>query len=476
MLLLLVVLLSVFVVIVSLWGWNISRLVCHPFLALRRSGVASRVLVVDAIFVSLLIVNSSCGAAVNRSEENAAMHGAAASVFTYPSSPPDMVTTHARDLLQGNAQGAAIAQTPATIDFERFDIDPRRYGTDYGAWGNVVLGPDGKYYFGFGDHSTAQGGQDGSLLCSYDPVTRTHSILLFSKDLFGPGGEGKWHGRPDIDPRTGDMYLIGFYQGHIVSYNIYSRRASDLGAPVPGSGWAEHTWDWQRNRLYGVGDGKGSVLVYDTKNKKVIHQGQPVDARTGAPFYWNDRARLLDRETGNLYGTDADNHLTKYDAATNTFTIMRSRLPSRLRAWTNQKEADGSFWIFDDQGDIYKFYPEQDRVEYKGKNWGTHGWYTAFLERSTDGRFLYYSLSNPTSNEGQPILQYDTRTNQRKVIAFLANYYAHTYHYQPIKIYGGALSRDNSSFFVVSDGNIVNGPRIPALFNIHIPVSERGSN
>jgi hypothetical protein len=62
------------------------------------------------------------------------------------------------------------------------------------------------------------------------------------------------------------------------------------------------------------------------------------------------------------------------------------------------------------------------------------------------------------------------------VIAFLASYYASAYHYQPIKIYGGALSEDNSSFFVISSGRIVNGPRIPALFYIHIPVSERGVN
>ena len=87
MLLLFVVLLSVFVVIVGLWGWNVSRLIYHPFLALRRSRMTARALLVDAIFVSLLIVNSSCGAAANRSEDNATPHGTTtARVFTYPSS------------------------------------------------------------------------------------------------------------------------------------------------------------------------------------------------------------------------------------------------------------------------------------------------------------------------------------------------------------------------------------------------------
>lgn len=393
--------------------------------------------------------------------------------FTYPPTNSKMVTNNSREFLQGNAQGAKVAQTPPTIDFGLVDINAQRYGTEYGAWGNVVYGPDGKYYFGFGDHSSSQGGQDGSLLVSYDPKTKKHEILLFSKDLFGPKGEGKWHGRPDIDPSSGDMYLIGFYHGHVVHYNIYTKQVKDLGAPVPDSGWPEYTWDWQRQRLYGVGDGRGSILVYDTQSKRVIHQGQPVDALTGKPFEWDSRARLLDRETGNLYGTDSSNHLVKYDPATNKFVILKSMLPSRLRAWTNQKDLDGAFWIFDDQGDVYKFYPKQDQVEYKRKNWGSKGWYTAFLERSPDGHYLYYSLSSHASSQGEPIIQYNTRTNQIKVIAFLANYYASVHHYQTTKIYGGALSPDGSSLFVVSNGNIVNGPRIPSMFDIHIPASER---
>jgi hypothetical protein len=397
--------------------------------------------------------------------------------YTYPSLHTQITTAHTTDFLQGDPRGASIARTTPIIDFERIDIDPRRYGTEYGAWGNVVRGPEGHYYFGFGNHGSEVGGEDGSLLASYNPQQQKSELLLFSKDIFGPQGEGKWHGRPDINPKTGEMYLIGFYRGHIVSYNIYQRKAADLGAPVAGSGWPEHIWDWQRGRLYGVGNGKGDILVYDTNQKKLIHQGHPLDSRTGQPFCWDSRSRLLDRQTGNLYGSASDNHLAQYNPTTNTFTRLNSTLPSRLRAWTAQKDPDGAFWIFDDQGDIYKFYPEQDRIAYQGKNWGTTGWYTTFLERSPDGRYLYYSLSSAPSfhaeSQGSPVIQYDTRTNQRKVIAFLANYYARTQHYQLSKIDGGALSADGSSLLLVGNGNIIGGPRLPALFDIHIPASER---
>ena len=398
--------------------------------------------------------------------------------FTYPPENSPVDTDSDPALLAGDPRGASAASTPPKIDFSVFDIDPQRFSTDYGAWGNVVRGPNGVYYFGFGDHTTYDdAGHDGAILGSYDPSTKKHEILLYSKDLFGPQGEGKFHGRPTINPATGDMYLVGFYNGHVVHYNIYSRQVADLGAPVPGVGWPEHVWDWQRNRLYGVGGGKGDVLVYDTEHNTVIESGPPIDSVTGKQFQWNSRARLLDTETGDLYGSDQSNHLTKYDAGTRKFTVMQSTLPSPLRAWTNEKERAGFFWIFDSKGSVYQFYPDRDVLIDQGKNWGPDGWYVTSIERNADGHYLYYSLaqiaSESPASQGQPVVQYDTRTNRIKVLAFLSPYYALTHLYQTSKIYGVALSADGNSLFALSNGGLSAGTRLPALFYIHIPASER---
>ena len=315
----------------------------------------------------------------------------------------------------------------------------------------------------------------------YDPATKQPEILLFSKDLLGAGGEGKWHSRTDINPANGDMYFIGFYGGNLISYNIYSHVTKNLGKPS-GEGWEEGTWDYQRNRYYGVGNGNGTtnhgggkVLVYDTLHHKTISDGFPIDSATGKTFNWATRARLLDRTTGMLYGSDQATHrLAKYDPATNTFSLMKSTISAVLRAWTNQKEADGSFWIFDDSGKVYKFYPEQDKVQYLGKNWG-NGVYTASIERSSDGKYLYYSVADnaPFLSAGGPIIQYNTRTNRKKAIAFLVPFYKNTYHYQMTKIYGEALTPDNGTLFAVSNGNFVNGARYPSVLTISIPASER---
>jgi hypothetical protein len=317
---------------------------------------------------------------------------------------------------------------------------------------------------------------------NYDPQTKQPAILLFSKDLLGAGGEGKWHCRMDINPVNGDMYFIGFYNGNLISYNIYSHIAKNIGKPSPGDGWEEGTWDYQRNLYYGVGNGNsatnsggGKVLVYDTLHHKTIFSGFPVDKATGKTFLWSTRARLLDRTTGILYGTDQATHrLAQYDPATNTFSLMKSTLASDLRAWTNQKDADGSFWIFDTKGDVYKFYPEQDKVQYLGKNWG-NGVYTASIARSSDGKYLYYSIADnaPFAATGGPIIQYNTRTHQKKAIAFLASFYKTFHQYQLTKIYGVALSPDSGTLFAVGNGNFVNGARYPSVLTISIPASER---
>src|SRR5260370_30286221 len=140
--------------------------------------------------------------------------------YTYPPLNTKIYTDTSPVFLQGNAMGGLIAQTPPTIDFGSAVIDAQKYSTDYGDWGNAVLGPDGKYYFGLGDHSSSTGGFNGALLMDYDPVKKQPEILLFSKDILGAGGEGKWHCRMDINPANGDMYFIGFYNGNLIYYNI----------------------------------------------------------------------------------------------------------------------------------------------------------------------------------------------------------------------------------------------------------------
>lgn len=365
-----------------------------------------------------------------------------------------MVTDNSTAFLQGDPADATIASAAPTIDFGIVDLGSAQKRFTH--WCNVVLGPDGRYYFAVGDHDP----EGVVMLISYDPVTKTDNICIDSRNIGIV--DCKWHGRPVINPNNGDMYLIGFCNGDIVYYNIYSKQIEHLGQPVPGRGFEEHIWDWQRNLLYGIG--VGDILVYDTKNRTVVFHGNPVDSQTGAEYNWEYRSRLLDRETGFLYGTDwTDNTILRYDPSSNSFRAMKSFLEHSLRACSNMKEDDSSFWIFDRGGNVFKFFPDEDKLEPHGENWDL-GAYATFIERSPGGRYLYYCAFGD-----MPVVQYDTQTDEKKVIAFFKEYYSDKYNLTPYQCYGGALSQDGGSLFLVC--NITDGN--PGMFHIHIPESER---
>ena len=55
------------------------------------------------------------------------------------------------------------------------------------------------------------------------------------------------------------------------------------------------------------------------------------------------------------------------------------------------------------------------------------------------------------------------------MVAFLETYYSEKYNFVPFQVYGGALSQDGSSLFLISNSTSGN----PGMFHIHISESER---
>lgn len=329
----------------------------------------------------------------------------------------------------------------------------------YTHWNNVVLGPDGNYYFAIGDHF------ERVLLISYDPETRKEKICLDSRNISGLK-DGKWHGRPDINPENGDMYLVGFDNGDLVYYNIYSGNYENIGQPLPGTGFQEHIWDWERERLYGIGI-RGELLVYDTKNRKLLFSEVPSGA-----MELDARSRVLDRETGKLYSSDGEwGDIYEYDPATNSVSRLLSTIGSAIRASTYSKDETGAFWVLGRNGDIYKFWPEQDKVEYQGTNYEDGGEYCSFIERSPGGRYLYYH----TAQQTRGLAQYDTQTGSIKILAALDNLSYNGIEYALAGSYGGALSADGSVIFLACNG-VWGAYERPGMIYVSIPESERAGD
>lgn len=363
-------------------------------------------------------------------------------------------TDSTSSLLAGNSEGEAISEIPPKIDFGIMEVE--NYGDGlFDHWGNITLGPDHKYYYAISNH------MDVCLLRCYDPNTRIEETLLNSEDILS-GDEMKWHGRLDINPKNGDMFIVGFELGEVVKYNIYTEQATSYGYPTPGIGYNEHIWDWERELLYGVSN-VGEILVYDTKNKNIIHSGLPKDSVSKAEINWFHRARMLDRETGYFYGSDNEGQLMRYNPTSNSFKTMQSKLDQNLRAWTNERDSSSLFWLFDNAGGVYTFCPEEDMVKKKGSAFGSMAYITA-IEMDPEKKYLYYSLARSFGD--LPVVRYNIKKNTKEIIAFLSPYYENAHDFSARMVYGCALSRNGSSLFVISTS--YNHPG-PGIFNIFIP-------
>jgi hypothetical protein len=199
---------------------------------------------------------------------------------------------------------------------------------------------------------------------------------------------------------------------------------------------------------------------------------------------WFRRSLLLDRSTGILYGNESvpPFQFVKYDPKTQRFSLMKSRLERPLISWTKEKSQDGIFWIFDDRGNFYKFYPDVDRTELIGKNWRS-GEDIENLRLSPGGRYVYYISASEGSgaSNGLPVIQYDTRSGRTKVLAFLFDYYFEKYGYGTLCTYGFTLSTDGSSLVAHVNGTFAPSRQQvrygrPSIFEIHIPASERADD
>lgn len=419
-----------------------------------------------------------------------------------------------------------VAKAVPTVDFatvqglEPWEVPPPSERTGmpgWAGWGDVTKGPDNCFYFSIGNHTYI--GAKGYLI-KYDPATKTQSAVFNTQDVikWGPDefGDSKMHGHLDVGP-DGQMWILTFfgpyytkkyrdrenYRGsYLLHYNVFSGKVENLGIPMDGVTWPYHAYDWERGILFGVSHVEGYVLVYDTKARKIVFAGAPPNG-----LHWNYRSLLLDRNTGKFYSADVqgnredvDDELDRgpeargsyrmfsYTRKNNRFDVLKCEMPrnpvtgrrANLRAATDARDPSGAYWACDSKGTLFKFYPDQDKIELKGVNWGKSGMYMANMSLSPKGRYFYYLLHGNMQayRYGMPVVQYDIRTDRKKVIAFLNDFYLEKYGYSPAGVYGLELDAKGESLFFYANGQFTTKERgsgygRPAMYHVHIPASER---
>lgn len=396
--------------------------------------------------------------------------------------PPESVREFA-----GN--GYTVADIPPKVEFGIVPSEPRFFpqpdeGKRTGLWSNWSQAnyyePTGKFYSAVGDHI----GYNAHLyMLEYDPATLTtrclpeiNRLLGRTKDEFG---DGKIHGWLDFydgpnlwfctywckypEPEEED-FATGYDGGHIMSLNVVTGDIVDYGVPLVRASWPYHRVDTRRGILYAVGM-FGEFLAWDIKEQKTLWAGYLPEG-----MVWWVRAYIIDEETGmvftsNQYKPDAEKHLLKYDPYKNRVSKLDAHMPpnavtgsyDHLRANTKDRGPDGLFHGCTYSGELFSFDPATETIEDKGINWPGEQRYAASMERSPGGRYIYYSPGAHGKGfmDGTPVVQYDTTTGQKRVLAFLYPYYREKYGYTAGGTFAVKLDDKGERLFILWNGAFI---------------------
>ena len=429
-----------------------------------------------------------------------------------------------------------IAKEAPEIEFAVVPVEPLWLGAspvkpgegesptanDPGPWSNwsqaAFDSRTGKFYSSVGDHAKYDA---HILLVEYDPATKTvkclpevNKVLGRTKQQFA---EGKIHGwldfykSKDIDtehlwfctywakytePAERD-YATGYDGGHIMSYDVLTGDIVDYGVPLKRASWPYHRVDTKRGIMYAVGM-FCEFLAWDINQQKVLWAGYLPDG-----MKWNNRAIMIDEETGMVYTSnhdteaDPERHMLVYNPAKNRIEKLECHMPqtqvtsqrggkgdySPMRAQTRRRGPDGLFWAVTSAGQMFTFDPESNTITDKGINWPGEQRYTTSMDRSPGGRYLYYlpGAHGHGFSDGGPIIQYDTQTGVKKVLAFTFPYYFDKYGYTPGGTFSIKLDDAGEKLFILWNGAFVDheegheGDTFGqcSVMVVNIPASER---
>lgn len=408
----------------------------------------------------------------------------------------------------------SIAKTPPTVEFAIVPVKPKFF-TDRGTWSNWSQGTydsrTGKFYSSAGDH----GAYDAHLyLVEYDPQAKkvrclpeVNKLLGRTKDQFA---EGKIHGWLDFykskdlqsphiwfctywaeypEPSE-EEYATGYDGGHIMSCDPLTGDFVDYGVPMVRASWPYHRIDTKRGIMYGVGM-FSEFLAWDVNTQQTKWAGYLPDS-----LKWWVRAILLDDETGmvftsNYFAADSQKHIIKYNPYKNRFSKLEAHVPrnsktgtyDHIRSHTHTRGPDGLYYAVTISGELFTFNPQTETVDDKGLNWPGEQRYTTSMDRSPKGRYLYYlpGAHGRGYKDGSPLMQYDTRTGTKKVLAFMFPYYYDKYGYVAGGTFSIKLDDKGERLFIVWNGAFVdvNAEKNADVFGhcsvmvVNIPASER---
>jgi hypothetical protein len=402
----------------------------------------------------------------------------------------ELVTVQSPELLRAPGPllpGTAVAKTPPRVDvlyYPRQDYP----GKPWSNWGDSLFA-GGKFYSAIGDHLAPNG---NAYVYEYDPQTQKLRCVVSLQDILkipqGHYAPGKIHSRLDLGSDgwlyfsthrgstrvTSDQY---HYQGDWILRYHPQQEVTEIVCQAPAGKQCIPTSVLDPERLIFYGgtapatgeEGPNTFFAYDVKNRKLLHASKP-----GAYRYF-----IFARSTGRVYYTPSDDEpLRRFDPAVGKPELTETVIG--LRAAT-QETPQGIVYTVSRDGVLYAFDVKTEKARELGSALvGTQGYITT-LDADPTGRYLYYApgAHGGAYRDGTPVVQYDTKTGQRKVIAFLHPVLQKETGWAPIGTYGLAVDDTGSRIYVAWNGNRGGERRgrldfdTCAMTVIHVPESER---
>ena len=419
-------------------------------------------------------------------------------VLDFPPKLPDgkeiLTVTSDEFLRPANTIGkdVLIAKTAPTIDFMYYPGQTYK-ASIWSNWGDG-LAINGKYYSSIGDHNAPKG---NAFVYEYDPAKKAMRLLTDIASLLGnllylPG---KIHGR--LDMGTDGFLYFSTHRGSTTSTTDANEYKGDwilkcdpktgkgeivAQGPVPKHCIPNSVLDPDRMIFYGgtaPGSGKDELagvqfFAYDIAAKKVLYSGP-----NGPPRYM-----IFAKSTGRVYyvpGSDGSfGSMMRYDPAKPTAAPEKIDASLGLRAAT-QETKDGMVYTVSKgnktgKSMLYAFNTKTEKAEAIGPvSVGVHEYITS-IDVDPTGRYLYYIPAAHGKGEidNSAVVQYDLKTRQRKVIAFLHPYFKDKIGAIPTGTFGSAIDPAGDKLYIT--WNVKRGTAAwdcCALTVIHIPESER---
>jgi hypothetical protein len=383
-----------------------------------------------------------------------------------------------------------VAREPPIIDFAFFPGQTYA-GNPWSAWGDSIA-VDGKYYASIGDH-LAPG---NSFVFEFDPAKKQFRQLADVRQLLKlPEGHytpGKIHSRLDV-ANDGWIYFSTHrgstrittdefhYQGDwIMRVNARTQQSEVVAqGPVPKHCIPTSVVDPDRLIFYGgtaPGVGKDDdqsiqFFAYDLKKRRVIYSGPNGPARYMA----------FAKSTGRVYYTSgkSETALMRFDPAVGTAErIDAGRIG--IRAATLETPQGIIYTVSSGQGEqeatLYAFDVRAEKATPLGPAAVGSQQYITSIDADPTGRFLYYvpGAHGGSERDGCSVVQFDTRTKQKKVLAFLHPFYAERYGCTLKGTFSSAIDAKGEKLYITWNNS--RGTKVwdtCVLTVIHIPPSER---